>query len=253
VGPLSVAVMDLIWKRSEHKGSDLLVLLAIGDNADEQTGIAYPGIDYLAAKTRLSPRGVKYAVQRLLEGDELNLLSRGGRRGERNLANTYQVQVQTLHKKPPKVQTRTSQGATGCTPTVSREPSDTKTDSSASPTPTCSDEVQSVWSHYETLFPEQASRGRGLTESKVRIIKTALKEYAAADLCRALDGLKRHREGPGKGRSVDIAAALKTNPKSGPLHEHIAFWIDFAENDAHPKAQGDDLDIKRVREEQGLD
>lgn len=54
---MSIAVMTRIWKSSATKGSGLLLLLAIGDNANED-GIAWPGIETLAAKTRLSEHQV---------------------------------------------------------------------------------------------------------------------------------------------------------------------------------------------------
>lgn len=102
----------------------------------------------------------------------------------------------------------------------------TEKEAGSSPSPTCSDEVRSVYEEHERLF---GSRGKGLTKSKIRVITKALDEFDAPDLCKALRGLKLHREGPGKGRSTDLAAALSTNPNSGPLHEHIGFWIDYAD------------------------
>lgn len=247
---MSVKVMDLIWQGSEHKGSDLLVLLAIGDNADEETGIAYPGIEYLARKTRLSPRGVQYAVKRLLDSDELELLQRGGRKGGERRANTYRVQTQSLRQKLSNTQTEAPQHATGCTPTVSKEPSEKQPKASPSLP------VAEVWAEYERLFPDEAARGKGLTPSKERTINAALKEYDWPDLAVALRGFKKHREGPGKGRSTDIASCLSTNIKSGPLHEHIGFWIKQAEQSkpAAPSSerQADVLDDE-WRKANGLD
>lgn len=118
---MSIRVMNLVWAHSEHKGSDLLTLLAISDNADDD-GLAFPGIDLLASKTRLSVRGVKYAVERLLAGDELDRLERGGFRGHGGKPSVYRVNVQTLQEKPlrlkvqkatAKVQDEASEGANG--------------------------------------------------------------------------------------------------------------------------------------------
>jgi Helix-turn-helix domain len=242
---MSVDVLDLVWKRSEHKGSDLLLLLAIADNADEETGIAYPGVAYLAAKTRLSVRGVKYALKRLLDGDELILLERGGRRGKQTRANTYEVQMQTLHKKAVKVQTKASQGAVDCTPTVSKEPSVRTTSSFSSSNNPQSQEVRSVWDYYVAVFG--SPKGKGLTPSRERVIRKALAEFSVEELQRAVDGLARYRER--KPGNTEIASAFSTGPRTGPLVERIGFWVE----QAGTAPADDDLDADQVRREQGLE
>lgn len=88
---MSVLVSGLVWERSRHKGSDLLVLLAIADNANDQ-GVAYPGVKYLSRKTRLTPRAVQYALERLLRGSELTIVAHGG--GRRS--NVYGIQLDLL-------------------------------------------------------------------------------------------------------------------------------------------------------------
>lgn len=94
---MSVLVSGLVWERSEHKGSDLLVLLAIADNAKD-SGLAYPGTKYLSVKTRLVKRSVQYAIERLLAGDELVIEEPGG--GRRS--NLYRIQVDVLRGKTPR-------------------------------------------------------------------------------------------------------------------------------------------------------
>jgi hypothetical protein len=54
---MSISIMTLVWSESQHKGSELLLLLAIADNANDQ-GIAYPSLRTLAKKTRMSRRNV---------------------------------------------------------------------------------------------------------------------------------------------------------------------------------------------------
>lgn len=94
---MSVLVSGLVWERSEHKGSELLTLLAIADNANDN-GLAWPGYEHLATKTRLSRRSVQYAVARLLAGDELMIERPGG--GPRS--NLYRIELAVLRRKPPR-------------------------------------------------------------------------------------------------------------------------------------------------------
>ena len=74
---MSIAVMSEVWKSSSLKGSRLLLLLAIADHADDD-GVAWPGIDSLARKTRMSRRQTITNIQALIEAGELELLDPGG-------------------------------------------------------------------------------------------------------------------------------------------------------------------------------
>lgn len=70
---MSVKIMNNVWQYSKQKGSTLLLLLAIADNASD-SGYAFPGIDYLARKTRLSPRHIIRLVQQIEKTDELTVI-----------------------------------------------------------------------------------------------------------------------------------------------------------------------------------
>lgn len=86
---MSVNAMAQVWTSSKHKGSDLLVLLAIADHAkDDGTG-AWPSIDGLARKTRLSERNVHYSIKRLEASGELVVEKNAGPKG----TNLYHVTV----------------------------------------------------------------------------------------------------------------------------------------------------------------
>lgn len=70
-----------VWKYSQHKGSDLLVLLAIADYAkDDGTG-AWPSVAGLAEKTRLSERNIQYILRKLEASGELVIEKHAGPRG----------------------------------------------------------------------------------------------------------------------------------------------------------------------------
>lgn len=75
---MAVEYLTQVWKHSRHKGGDLLTLLAIADNTSEDTGLAFPSIDTLAKKTRMTPRGVQKSLRRLEQSQELTIKPYGG-------------------------------------------------------------------------------------------------------------------------------------------------------------------------------
>lgn len=87
---MSIRVMSQVWEHSKQQGSALLVLLAIADFADDD-GYAYPSVERLAAKARMSPRNVRYVLRQLEESGELAIEAGGGR----HRSNLYRVIVQT--------------------------------------------------------------------------------------------------------------------------------------------------------------
>jgi hypothetical protein len=87
---MSIRMMTQVWDQSQHKGSELLLLLAIADNANDQ-GVAYPSRRTLAKKTRMSDRHVKRLVQVLIRSGELLVHFGAGPRG----CNEYQITLST--------------------------------------------------------------------------------------------------------------------------------------------------------------
>lgn len=82
---MSIHWIDRVWKLSAQKGSILLTELAIADNAND-AGVAWPGLETLAFKTRLSERNVNRMTAKLDESREL-AIHHGGM-GRRN-TNIY--------------------------------------------------------------------------------------------------------------------------------------------------------------------
>lgn len=72
--------MQRVWDDSEASGTDLLVLLAIADAADQDGGNAWPGIDRIAGMCRVSARTVQRSISRLEDLGELIV--------ERNMGGT---------------------------------------------------------------------------------------------------------------------------------------------------------------------
>jgi Helix-turn-helix domain len=115
---MSVAMLTRVWKHSGQKSGALLVLLAIADYADDN-GIAFPSIQALQAKSRLSERSVQASLQRLIAADELVIEAQAGP----HRCNRYRI---VLHPDPADSapcrnctpQKTTPEGAAGCTQTV---------------------------------------------------------------------------------------------------------------------------------------
>lgn len=75
---MSIRVMSKVWDESKAKGTDLLLLLAISDNAND-SGFAFPGLETLMKKTRLSRPVVMLHIDNLVASKELYLHAMQGR------------------------------------------------------------------------------------------------------------------------------------------------------------------------------
>lgn len=65
---MSVKVLNWVFQHSEATDGARLVLLALADHAQDDGDGAYPSVATIAAKTRMSERGVQYALRRLEAG-----------------------------------------------------------------------------------------------------------------------------------------------------------------------------------------
>lgn len=83
---MSIKVMTRVWEESPSKGSDLLLLLAIADFADD-TGVAWPKTETLAQKIRMSERQVQRIIRNLVDSGQIIVHKNAGPRG----ANKYQI------------------------------------------------------------------------------------------------------------------------------------------------------------------
>lgn len=84
---MSVRVMNDVWHFSTCGGSELLMLLAIADNADETSRMAWPSVPYLAAKCRVSRSTTLRLLAKLEAREEIEIRRRTGK------PNTYQVRT----------------------------------------------------------------------------------------------------------------------------------------------------------------
>lgn len=68
---MSIKVMTAVWDHSAHKGSELLLLLALADFAHDDGTHIYPSVATMKHKTRLSERAVQYLLRSLVASGEL--------------------------------------------------------------------------------------------------------------------------------------------------------------------------------------
>jgi len=85
---MSVRTMARVWDCSQHSGTELLMLLAIADFADDD-GRAYPAVGTLARKCRMTARNANRLLNGLKASGELEIKGNEGPRG----TNRYRVTV----------------------------------------------------------------------------------------------------------------------------------------------------------------
>lgn len=93
---MSVRTMAKVWEQSSHAGTELLMLLAIADFADDE-GNAYPSIGTLATKCRMTARNVNHIMVALRASGELEVLENMGPHG----TNRYRITLVTLKPASP--------------------------------------------------------------------------------------------------------------------------------------------------------
>ena len=68
---MSIKVMTAVWEHSHHKGSELLLLLALADFAHDDGGGVFPSVETMGDKVRMSYRNVQYLLRKLVSSGEL--------------------------------------------------------------------------------------------------------------------------------------------------------------------------------------
>lgn len=75
---MSIEVMSRVWKHSKAEGTELLLLLAIADYADDH-GVAHPYKSQLAKKCRVSERTVQRLIKKMESDGEIEIRRVDGR------------------------------------------------------------------------------------------------------------------------------------------------------------------------------
>jgi hypothetical protein len=92
---MSIRVMSMVWSKAPVQGGELLILLALADNADDN-GNAYPGVPYIASKARMTDRNVQLCIRKLADGGYLKISPNAGPSG----ANKYKIDLDLLGSLP---------------------------------------------------------------------------------------------------------------------------------------------------------
>ena len=85
---MSIALMTNVWEKSRLGGTELLLMLAIADFAND-SGVAFPSVPTLARKIRMSKRNTHYLLSKLEQSGELAVQRNKGPHG----CNLYTVQI----------------------------------------------------------------------------------------------------------------------------------------------------------------
>ena len=88
---MSVRCITLVLDKSQHSGTDLLMLVVLADYSDDD-GNSYPAVASLARKCRMSPRNANYILNTLQRSGELRVLKNEGPRG----CNRYRIVLSAL-------------------------------------------------------------------------------------------------------------------------------------------------------------
>jgi hypothetical protein len=85
---MSIKAINWVWQNSKQKGGALLVELAIADFCDDH-GRAWPAVETLANKARMTPRNVNYIIEEKLKPAGLTVEKNGGP----HRANLYRLSI----------------------------------------------------------------------------------------------------------------------------------------------------------------
>jgi hypothetical protein len=88
---MSIKLMSLIWEHATVGGSELLMLLALADYANDDGGSIYPSMQTLAKKSRLSVDQARRVIHKLINDGVIELVEEGGWKNGRNRSNEYRI------------------------------------------------------------------------------------------------------------------------------------------------------------------
>lgn len=169
---MAIAVMSAVWEESSLGGTELLLLLAIADYAN-QDGAAYPSVTTLANKIRMSERNTHYLLKKIAESGELNIERNAGPRG----CNLYRVK--TLQgAKAARVQPIAGRGATGSAKGVQ----------STAPEPSLNrqEPIKSCAADVLAYLNKKTGRNYQAVAANLNLINGRLREGASLSQCKAV-------------------------------------------------------------------
>lgn len=112
---MSIRIMSQVWENGPANRSELLVMLALADFANDE-GECWPAVGTIAKKVRMTERGVQKIVGRLVNAGRLSVLAGGGRRNSnlyRILASPEPETPNAVHPEPHSPRTPEQKPRTG--------------------------------------------------------------------------------------------------------------------------------------------
>lgn len=94
---MSIKVMNHVWEKAPVRGTMLLMLIAIADNANDH-GAAWPGIPKLAEKTRMTERNAQVVLRKLEAAGQLLIDERPGTSNMYRIPFTEELQAEAQRR-----------------------------------------------------------------------------------------------------------------------------------------------------------
>lgn len=200
---MSAEAMKWAWEQDCSGTKKLILVLLSSWAGPDQT--AWPSVETIAHKCRVSTRSVRQALKALEEGG-LIVRARQFRQDGSQRANLF-----TIPCEEPQAGVK------------SASPQDNKKDNKTEET-TADPEVEQLWAAILEKCPPAVTK---LSDARRKKLQHAINE-AGLELCiRSLDGLLAYIARTGKGEP-DWTRALTSRPKGDPLPDQIAWWASQA-------------------------
>lgn len=90
---MSVKMIATVWEQCQQTGNALLLMLALADHADD-SGRAWPGIERLAHKVRVTERTIYSLLKKLEAAGDITIQHGGGR----HQVNQYQITLKNFQR-----------------------------------------------------------------------------------------------------------------------------------------------------------
>lgn len=91
---MSIAIMTEVWKDAPVSGTELLMLLALADSANDDRE-CWPSVRHLCKKTRLSDPQVRKLLKSLVERKLISKAIQGGKGAKGRESNLYTIRAMT--------------------------------------------------------------------------------------------------------------------------------------------------------------
>ena len=96
---MSIKIMVHVWEHSKQRSTNLLMLLAIADMANDD-GDCWPSVGHLAKKTRMSDRNTQKILRKLEVDKEIAIFEGEGKQTSNGWTNRYRITTGVSQSSP---------------------------------------------------------------------------------------------------------------------------------------------------------